>query len=150
MTVLVDQAVPCANCPRGNCLPASHSMQHLGSGGWKYLGCRVHRACQEYTPAPPDPAVVAELPPLPPKWSAPLSTPPEAADAPPTPEPPTVDHDDPAEAADQPADTTTEPVGQLLAAWNSWWCKVCGSRWFEPSPCCGKRPLPVRMEMRTR
>lgn len=62
--VLVDQAVPCGNCPAGaKCLPASHNMRHLGTGGWKYDGCRVHRACGEYAPAPAvDVPAAAEAP----------------------------------------------------------------------------------------
>jgi hypothetical protein len=53
----------------------------------------------------------------------------------------------------QPAPSVTSPAddaGALLATWDAWHCQHCGSRWFEPSRCCGTTPTPVRMEMHRR
>lgn len=136
---VVDQTVACGTCPPGAaCLPASHSMQLVG-GGWKYLGCRVHRACTEYTTAPP----ADQTEPTPSEdayiW--------EAADAPQT-EPPAQQHDEPAATADRPADSATEPVGQLLLSGRCWYCPACITARERNRPCCGTPLIRARVTVR--
>lgn len=92
-----------------------------------------------------DPVVLVDglplpsLPPLPPKWSAPLSMPAPAAQL----------VDEPAGEA-LPAELLLAPdAPEVLARWDAWQCPDCGSRYGQPfadhgAPTpCGGRLIPV-------
>lgn len=150
----------CRHCP-GGCRRSGHVWRYE-RGDYRYTVCRIHRRCAGFEPAEPEPD--AGLPPLPPRWSAPLSTP--AA----TPEPSTRGGVDEAgavspaapasqqpanrgagevvEACDPQASTTARPT--LLAHWDSWGCSACGSRRLQPDVCCGQALEPIRVEIHRR
>lgn len=41
-------------------------------------------------------------------------------------------------------------AGEVLHAWDSWLCEVCGNRYFTDQGCCGAALAPVTITMTRR